>query len=133
MLLHTYPGLGCANQLLTDLGKLTRVSTAAYLSARVCTVGRSWKADENVSTRLTRECVAEMRQIFSPKAPISTDRRTRAKESRKRKAGVADLRRALDYINAHGLRMRQNEDGSYEQSIDGKSPITPHGICRCLE
>lgn len=60
-----------------------------------------------------------MRQIFSPKAPIGTSTRARAADSRGRAAGVADLKAALNYINAYGLKTKQYEDGSYARGVAG--------------
>lgn len=68
---------------------------------------------------MTRERVTEMRQIFSPKNPIGTATRTRAADSRRRAAGVVDLKAALNYINTYGLRMKQHENGSYEEGVAG--------------
>ena len=61
-----------------------------------------------------------MRQAFA-KGPIDRDRSKRIVDSRRREAGLADLRRALEYINVHGIRQKQNEDGSYEPLEDGMS------------
>ena len=66
-----------------------------------------------------------MRAICSPKRPVGRTGRERAQHSRDRVAVVADLRRALDYINKHGIKMKQNEDGTYEQGAERRS-LAPH-------
>ena len=59
-----------------------------------------------------------MRQAFA-KGPIDKDRSKRLADSRRREAAMADLRRALNYINEVGLKQTQNEDGSYEPGEEG--------------
>lgn len=78
------------------------------------------RANQDNDDRLTKERVAEMRQTFA-KGPIDRNRSKRIADSRRREAGLADLRRALDFINLHGIKRKQNEDGSYEPLEDGTS------------
>ena len=59
-----------------------------------------------------------MRQAFA-KGPIDSNRSKRIADSRRREAAMADLRRALDYINEYGIGQKQNDDGSYEPREEG--------------
>ncbi|CAF9932198.1 MAG: hypothetical protein HETSPECPRED_008295 [Heterodermia speciosa] len=62
---------------------------------------------------LTKERVSEMRKAFA-KGPIDRNRSKGIVDSRRREAAMADLRRALEYINEKGIKRKQNDDGSYE-------------------
>ena len=68
-----------------------------------------------------------MRQAFA-KGPIDRNPSKRLADSRRREAAMADLRRALNYINEQGLKMRQNDDGSYEPGEGGMSALQRFGI-----
>ena len=68
-----------------------------------------------------------MRQAFA-KGPIDKKRSRRLADSRRREAAMADLRSALTYINEQGLKMRQNDDGSYEPGEEGMSTLQRFGI-----
>ena len=60
-----------------------------------------------------------MRAIFSAKRTVSRDARVRAEDHILLKAGLVDIKHALNYINTYGIKKKQRDDGSYEQGEEG--------------
>ena len=72
-----------------------------------------------------------MRKAFA-KGPIDRNRSKRIVDSRRREAAMADLRRALEYINEKGIKRKQNDDGSYEPGEEGMPSLQRSRIPREL-